>query len=93
MKVPIDYSNEDGDKAALAVIKLSAQSETDYKGTVLINPGGPGESGVAAITSLGSFLASVIGNQYDIIGFDPRGTLNCNLVMRFSLNHECSRGC
>ncbi|KAK0221345.1 TAP-like protein-domain-containing protein [Armillaria fumosa] len=87
-QVPIDYSNEDGGKATLAVIKLSAQSETEYKGTVLINPGGPGESGVAAITSLGSLFASVIGNQYDIIGFDPRGVANSIPPAQFFLSVE-----
>ncbi|KAK0479822.1 TAP-like protein-domain-containing protein [Armillaria luteobubalina] len=70
-QVPIDYSNEDGDKAALAVIKLPAQSETQYKGAILMNPGGPGGRGVAFLLSLGSSLASVVGNQYDIISFDP----------------------
>ncbi|PBK84153.1 hypothetical protein ARMGADRAFT_1088619 [Armillaria gallica] len=74
-QVPIDYSNEGGDKAALAVIKLSAQSETEYKGTVLMNPGGPGSSGVSTLTSIGQQLSSIIGNQYDIISFDPRGSL------------------
>ncbi|KAK0491713.1 TAP-like protein-domain-containing protein [Armillaria luteobubalina] len=44
--VPVDYLNEDGDKAALAVIKLPAQSETEYKGAILMNPGGPGGSGL-----------------------------------------------
>ncbi len=81
LKVPIDYSNEDGDKAALAVIKLPAQSETEYKGTVLINPGGPGGSGVAVLISFSTLGVSVIGNQYDIVGFDPRGTFldtRCN---------------
>ncbi|KAK0215411.1 TAP-like protein-domain-containing protein [Armillaria fumosa] len=71
-QVPIDYLNEDGDKAALAVMKLSAQSETEYKGTVLMNPGGPGGSGVVYLASLGSLLTSLIGDQYDIISFDPR---------------------
>ncbi|SJL15398.1 uncharacterized protein ARMOST_18895 [Armillaria ostoyae] len=75
-QVPVDYSNEGGDKAALAVIKLSAQSETKFKGTVLINPGGPGHSGVTTLVSSGPLLASIIGNQYDIISFDPRGVGN-----------------
>ncbi|KAK0445894.1 TAP-like protein-domain-containing protein [Armillaria borealis] len=75
-QVPIDYSNEGGDKAALAVIKFSAQSETEYKGAVLINPGGPGGSGVTTLVSSGPLLASVIGNQYDMISFDPRGVGN-----------------
>ncbi|KAK0202233.1 Alpha/Beta hydrolase protein [Desarmillaria ectypa] len=86
--VPIDYSNEDGDKAALAVIKLSAQSETEYKGTVLMNPGGPGGSGVVYLTSIGSLLASVIGNQYDIISFDPRGVGNSTPRAEFFLSKE-----
>ncbi|KAK0429846.1 TAP-like protein-domain-containing protein, partial [Armillaria borealis] len=75
-QVPLDYSNEDGDKTALAVIKLSAQSKTEYKGAVLMNPGGPGASGVAILASIGSILTSVVGNQYDIISFDPRGVGN-----------------
>ncbi|KAK0487941.1 Alpha/Beta hydrolase protein [Armillaria novae-zelandiae] len=75
-QVPIDYSNESGDKAALAVIKFPAQSETEYKGAVLMNPGGPGVSGVATLVSSGPMFASVIGNQYDIISFDPRGVGN-----------------
>ncbi|KAK0504492.1 TAP-like protein-domain-containing protein [Armillaria luteobubalina] len=75
-KVPIDYSNEGGDNAALAVIKLSAQSETEYKGAVLMNPGGPGDSGVTTLVSSGPLLGSIVGNQYDIISFDPRGVGN-----------------
>ncbi len=40
-----------------------------------MNPGGPGGSGVSALTSMGPQLASIIGNQHDIISFDPRGSL------------------
>ncbi|KAK0187550.1 Alpha/Beta hydrolase protein, partial [Armillaria mellea] len=87
-QVPIDYSNEGGDQAALAVIKLSAQSETEYKGVVLINPGGPGGSGVSALTILGQQLASIIGNQYDIISFDPRGVGNSTPRAEFFLSKE-----
>ncbi|KAK0187556.1 Alpha/Beta hydrolase protein [Armillaria mellea] len=87
-QVPIDYSNEGGDKAALAVIKLSAQSETEYKGAVLMNPGGPGVSGVSALTNFGPPLASIIGNQYDIISFDPRGVGNSTPRAEFFLSEE-----
>ncbi|KAK0457508.1 TAP-like protein-domain-containing protein [Desarmillaria tabescens] len=87
-QVPIDYSNEDGDKAALAVMKLSAQSETEYKGTVMMNPGGPGGSGVVYLASIGPLLSSVIGNQYDIISFDPRGVGNSTPRAEFFLSKE-----
>ncbi|KAK0445904.1 TAP-like protein-domain-containing protein [Armillaria borealis] len=87
-QVPIDYSNEGGEKAILAVIKLSAQSETEYKRTVLINPGGPGRSGVTTLVSSGPLLASIIGNQYDIISFDPRGVGNSTSRAEFFLSKE-----
>ncbi|PBK88208.1 alpha/beta-hydrolase [Armillaria gallica] len=87
-QVPIDYSNEDGDKVALAVMKLSAHSETEYKGTVLMNPGGPGASGVVYLASIGSLLTSIIGNQYDIISFDPRGVGNSTPRAEFFSKEE-----
>ncbi|KAK0457510.1 TAP-like protein-domain-containing protein [Desarmillaria tabescens] len=87
-QVPIDYSNEDGNKAALAVIKLPAQSQEDYKGAVLINPGGPGGSGVATIASAGPLFASIIGSQYDLISFDPRGIGNSTPRAEFFLTKE-----
>ncbi|KAK0229647.1 hypothetical protein EDD85DRAFT_939884 [Armillaria nabsnona] len=86
--VPIDYSNEDGDKAALTVMKLSAHSETEYKGTVLMNPGGPGASGVVYLASIGSLITSIIGNQYDIISFDPRGLGNSTPRAEFFFSKE-----
>ncbi|KAK0221350.1 TAP-like protein-domain-containing protein [Armillaria fumosa] len=85
-QVPIDYSNEDGSQAALAVIKFPAQSETEYKGTILINPGGPGISGVSALSSFGPLAVSVFGNQYDIVSFDPRGVGNSTPRAQFFLS-------
>ncbi len=55
-------------------MKLSAHPETEYKGTVLMNPGGPGASGVVYLASIGSLLTSIIGIHYEIISVDPRGT-------------------
>ncbi|KLO10632.1 hypothetical protein SCHPADRAFT_916291 [Schizopora paradoxa] len=75
LSVPLDYSNPDGAKAAVAVSKLAANvsSGSKYGGPVLINPGGPGGSGVAVVLGLGKQIQSIIGEQFDIIGFDPRG--------------------
>ncbi|KAK0457514.1 TAP-like protein-domain-containing protein [Desarmillaria tabescens] len=87
-QVPIDYLNEDGNKASLAVIKFSAHSKTESKGSVLMNPGGPGGSGVAALALMGPLLASVIGNQYDFISFDPRGVGNSTPRAEFFLSKE-----
>ena len=40
---------------------------------ILLNPGGPGESGVSFLISDLALLSQVIGTSYDLVGFDPRG--------------------
>jgi len=74
LSVPLDYSNPSGSKAAIAVIKVPANVSSSEKhgGPVLINPGGPGGSGVAVVLELGKQIQTIIGKQFDIIGFDPR---------------------
>ncbi|KAF5361521.1 hypothetical protein D9758_006133 [Tetrapyrgos nigripes] len=77
-KAPLDYSNPDnGQSAAIAVVKLAAQAPaSEYGGPIFTNPGGPGDSGIDFILASGQFIQSVIGTQFDIIGFDPRGVHN-----------------
>ena len=75
-QVPLDYANPQGDELAIALLKVSANISTSdpaYRGPVLINPGGPGGSGVDAALKFGLLVQSLIGAEYDIIGFDPRG--------------------
>jgi pimeloyl-ACP methyl ester carboxylesterase len=43
-------------------------------GTVIVNPGGPGGSGTDFVRTDGDKIAVVIGPEFDILGFDPRGT-------------------
>ncbi|KAF8990030.1 hypothetical protein BDZ89DRAFT_1087313, partial [Hymenopellis radicata] len=74
LQVPLDYSNEAGATAAIAVIKYASTAPVeDYRGAVLINPGGPGGSGVIVLQTFGPLAAALIGAQYDIVSFDPRG--------------------
>lgn len=76
MMVPLDYSNPDGAQAGVAIVKVPsrfAPNEEGYRGPILFNPGGPGGSGVDMIRSIGQSLQKLIGDEYDIVGFDPRG--------------------
>ena len=86
LELPLDYWNGTTDKTiSLAIVKLPAVvpvSDPRYGGPVLINPGGPGGSGVILALWAGKTFQSVIdahtfadedGKFYDIIGFDPRG--------------------
>ncbi|KAJ7059641.1 hypothetical protein C8F01DRAFT_1084781 [Mycena amicta] len=76
LTVPLDYANPKSTKtAAIAVTRfLSTSSPSKYRGPILINPGGPAGSGVEWVLEVGQQLATVVGPEYDIVGFDPRGT-------------------
>ncbi|TEB34821.1 hypothetical protein FA13DRAFT_1788447 [Coprinellus micaceus] len=74
--VPLDYADPDGQQAAIALVRKPAlipKHSHLYRGPVLFNPGGPGGSGVALILALGNTFSTIIGPQFDIVGFDPRG--------------------
>ncbi|EHA51872.1 hypothetical protein MGG_05855 [Pyricularia oryzae 70-15] len=73
LDVPMDWQNPSSDRAVIAVIRLNATSHTDYRGPVFFNPGGPGGSGVWSMLDHGHLLQKVIGDNHDIITFDPRG--------------------
>ncbi|KAL7272443.1 hypothetical protein RUND412_004758 [Rhizina undulata] len=80
LSVPLDWMNPtDPDRAAIAIVKVPAEvPETDpsWGGPLLINPGGPGGSGVAMAFSRGRKLQQIVGKQFSILGFDPRGINN-----------------
>ena len=62
-----------GPQAVVALVKVPARPKPgEYRGPVLINPGGPGGSGVDVVVSAGSLIQNLIGDEYDVIGFDPR---------------------
>ncbi|KAF7301068.1 Abhydrolase-4 domain-containing protein [Mycena indigotica] len=76
LEVPLDYSNPNSGSAAIAMVRLHSgisHEDPQYHGPILINPGGPGGSGVDFALSWGSKIHTVVGPEFDIIGFDPRG--------------------
>jgi pimeloyl-ACP methyl ester carboxylesterase len=74
LSVPVDYSKPDGDVAQIAMIRFKA---TGTKiGSLVVNPGGPGESGVEAAAEMASSLPQSVRERFDLVGFDPRGVAN-----------------
>ncbi|OMG26828.1 proteinase [Actinomyces naeslundii] len=74
--VPLDYDNPQGQTITVALKKLPSTSSSP-RGSVFLNPGGPGGSGISVIESQAELyksgdLSEVLAN-YDVIGFDPRG--------------------
>ena len=71
--VPTDWSVPGGDTITVSLIRHSAP-EGSAHGSLFVNPGGPGQSGIALIRD--DFSSAVTGRlaaSFDIIGFDPRG--------------------
>lgn len=74
LSVPVDYAKPDGDVAQIAMLRFKA---TGTKiGSLVINPGGPGESGVEAAAAIVSTLPAPVRERFDLVGFDPRGVAN-----------------
>ncbi|KAI0424725.1 hypothetical protein F5Y09DRAFT_323575 [Xylaria sp. FL1042] len=74
LDLPMDWpSPSDKERVVLAIIRLRATEREDYRGPVFFNPGGPGGSGVFALKDHGTSLQTIIGRNYDLISFDPRG--------------------
>ncbi|WP_431814252.1 alpha/beta hydrolase [Kocuria sp. cx-455] len=72
VSVPVDYANPDAGDTFVEVSRLSS-SENDPQGTLFLNPGGPGGSGVDMVLSASFFASESVRDNYDIVGFDPRG--------------------
>ena len=70
--VPLDYANPQGEPISIAMKKRAAAGGHS-QGTLFINPGGPGDSGVAFAEQTGTSFAPELLSAYDVIGFDPRG--------------------
>ncbi|KAJ7763413.1 hypothetical protein B0H16DRAFT_1804507 [Mycena metata] len=67
--VPKDYIDRSAGTASIAIARFKA-TKFPKKGTVFLNPGGPGGSGTRLATQT---FADLIGDDWDLLGFDPRG--------------------
>ncbi|MGI5193708.1 alpha/beta hydrolase [Streptomyces sp. CA-288835] len=72
LKVRLDHSNPYSERITIALSRIPHTSET-YQGPLLVNPGGPGGSGLTLAGFVASSLPKEVAAQYDVIGFDPRG--------------------
>lgn len=72
--VPLDYDRPRGPTTYLALARIPAPDQDHRVGTVFVNPGGPGGSGVGFVLSgFGEFLSANLEGRFDVVGFDPRG--------------------
>jgi pimeloyl-ACP methyl ester carboxylesterase len=75
LQVPLDYSRPGGRKITLALSRIPATAPVGQRqGALLVNPGGPGGSGRSLAAFVATGLSPAVASEYDIIGFDTRGT-------------------
>jgi pimeloyl-ACP methyl ester carboxylesterase len=71
--VPIDYADLSVGAFSLALLRYQALDQDRRIGSLVVNPGGPGSSGVDYAYSAEYIVSPEILERFDIVGFDPRG--------------------
>ncbi|SHN42134.1 alpha/beta hydrolase [Cryptosporangium aurantiacum] len=73
VKVPQNWANPSGDTFAIALVRVRRLQQKNRIGSLLVNPGGPGASGIELAAQTPLFLPGEVLERFDIVGFDPRG--------------------
>lgn len=74
MNVPLDHDKPNGARTQVAMVRLPASNPSARIGSLFINPGGPGGSGVDVVLFAGqSLFPAPVNEHFDLVGFDPRG--------------------
>ncbi|MCB9415672.1 MAG: alpha/beta hydrolase, partial [Actinobacteria bacterium] len=81
--VPLDWDRPRGRTISLAVIRHLASRPDERIGSLFVNPGGPGQSGVGLVKGSGNDLDAWGDGRFDIVSWDPRGTNDSTPVRCF----------
>jgi len=82
LDVPLDHGAPDGEQLAMAVVRIRDADQHDRIGSLVMNPGGPGNPGLGWAAYWAGWLPDEILERFDVVTFDPRGTglsegINC----------------
>ncbi|MFM1966726.1 MAG: hypothetical protein RL134_2451 [Actinomycetota bacterium] len=69
--VPVDYTDPNGATLDIAVLRSPATG--DARGSLVVNPGGPGSSGLEYARATSAIVTEEVHDAFDVVGFDPRG--------------------
>jgi pimeloyl-ACP methyl ester carboxylesterase len=93
LRVPLDYAAPHGRTIGLAVARSRTAKAGERIGSLLVNPGGPGASGLDLVDYVAAQLPSAITDRFDVVAWDPRGSgasdpVDCgpNLDARFAVD-------
>lgn len=90
IEVPLDYDKPRGKRIEIALARRPASNPDERIGSILMDPGGPGGSGVQDVINGKYALAADAAERFDLIGFDPRGVggstpINCDADLAAAL--------
>ncbi len=75
LNVPVDWKPQPAsEKMGLALVRHPATSPAERIGSLVVNYGGPGESGVDYLRLTWGRLPAVVQARFDVVSFDPRGS-------------------
>ena len=73
LRVPLNHADPAGRQVELAVMRRPALDPAQRIGSLVLNPGGPGGSGIDIARAFAFALPAEVQQRFDIVGFDPRG--------------------
>jgi pimeloyl-ACP methyl ester carboxylesterase len=91
VQVPLDWDRPNGPTISLKVIRHPASRPDQRIGSVFVNPGGPGESGVGLVKGAGDDLDAWGDGRFDVVSWDPRGTNASTPVRCFRNERSAAR--
>jgi pimeloyl-ACP methyl ester carboxylesterase len=78
--VPLDYAHPNGETVKLQLIRVHDSANTSSTGSLVVNPGGPGGSGVELALGLAGQISETVLSHFDLVGFDPRGVASSSPI-------------
>jgi pimeloyl-ACP methyl ester carboxylesterase len=84
LRVPIDYEDLSVGTFRISVLRSAAKDQDKRLGSIVVNPGGPGGSGVDYAYNADYIFSPDITDVYDVVGFDPRGVAMSEPIFCFT---------
>jgi len=93
LPVPLDHAHPERGTLSMGVMTVRSTRRHDPLGALVLNPGGPGGSGLDAMPGWAATLPPELLQRFDLVTFDPRGTgssapISCPLAGRRSSGYR-----
>ncbi|HEY7524141.1 MAG TPA: alpha/beta hydrolase [Candidatus Limnocylindrales bacterium] len=73
VEAPLDYADASLGTIGISIVRHAAEDPAHRIGSLLVNPGGPGGSGIDFVRDGLEVFPRDLRLRFDVVGFDPRG--------------------